>query len=999
MASELTGQGIEVVQTGASTLAEYEQIFSSLKAKKLSHIIYLKNHGHAPVVDLPGLERNLDDGVRTFHAILKAMSVVQMDDPLTVAIVLDYASEVTKAEPLIKPENASLLGLGKVVNKEFAHITCMAIDIDDAVDATTILSEVKTSAQSYHRAYRAGKRYIERFQMVNLAEKAEQPYQFDSDGVYLITGGTGGIGLAIAEDLSQRAKVHLALLSRSGKPTRPERLEVIARIERNGATIEYPLGDSSDAARMPEIIAELRQKYGRIRGIVHSAGVPGKQFLVNQSLEEFTAVTNPKIQGTFLLDQLTEADKPDFMILCSSVATHFPALSQGDYTAANNYLDVFAQWRRRKGLKTVAVNWVAWKEIGMAFDTQSNIDAIFKALTTEKAVAALGELWGRDITNVLIGEVNFMDSVVLLMEKYPIELSDDIQERLNKKRGIHAPKKNDAQLKKGDNVLLGGRDNKEYSPTEQGVAALWGEVLGFKELDVYANFYELGGDSVLALQIVNGINKKYAIKLKLSDVLHHQNIATLSAVLDKDYLSSQTSAPVAETIPVVTPAESYVLSSQQQRLYAIHCFDPLSTAYNMPVILEITGKLEPEGVRQALQKLTERHASLRTYIDISQGEPRQKIVPTGEISLDLELREGSEEQVDTIIASLIKPFDLTMPPLFRVALIRITAEKYYIFIDCHHILSDGTSTNILIEDFAKFYAALPLPALVVDYKDYAEWQQGESGKAFMAKQKAYWTELFAGEIPKLNLPTDYKRPDILTFAGQRKSFTCDKDFTMALRSLAQKAETSLYPLLLSTLAILIAKYANQDDVVIGTPVSGRIKAELEPIIGMFVNTLAMRTKPQKEKLFRAFVSEMGQISTQAVENQAFPFEEVLAALEIKPARNRNPLFDVMFVFQNQKLRVAEVSDLTMKQYEFKSPVTKFDLTLEAIEYDEVFYFAFEYNTALFAENTITTMIEDYRTLLATVIAQPDIAIKDIELRKIEVISAEVGGSEDVEFNF
>jgi non-ribosomal peptide synthetase component F len=299
--------------------------------------------------------------------------------------------------------------------------------------------------------------------------------------------------------------------------------------------------------------------------------------------------------------------------------------------------------------------------------------------------------------------------------------------------------------------------------------------------------------------------------------------------------------------------------------------------------------------------------------------------------------------------------------------------------DMHHIISDGTSMNVLIRDFAAIYNGETLTDLRIQYKDFSEWQheifQGETIK----QQESYWLNRFAGEVPVLNLPTDYPRPAAQSFSGEVIHFGLDPDLTGRLNQLAVQNGATLYMVLLAAYTILLAKYSGQEDIVIGSPIAGRPHADLENIIGMFVNTLAMRNHPTGEKTFQEFLAEVKAGALQAYESQDYQFEELVEKLNIRRDLSRNPLFDTMFVLQNQDVGSTEISGLTITPYTYENKIAKFDLTLQAIEEKNRIYFALEYCTKLFKPETVQRMAKHIIHFIEAVVSHPTVKLSEIEL--------------------
>ncbi|WP_339373137.1 condensation domain-containing protein, partial [Paenibacillus elgii] len=352
-------------------------------------------------------------------------------------------------------------------------------------------------------------------------------------------------------------------------------------------------------------------------------------------------------------------------------------------------------------------------------------------------------------------------------------------------------------------------------------------------------------------------------------------------------------------------------------------------SYNMPGIMRVEGSLDRERLEEAFRKLIQRHETLRTSFDVVNGEPQQKVHP--EVAFEVEYIQASQEEAEEHIRRFIRPFDLAKAPLLRAGLIQLEENDHILLFDMHHIVSDGVSIGILVEEFNGLYEGKELSPLRIQYKDYASWQQSQVDNQQMIKQEAYWLNVFDGELPVLDLPTDYVRPSVQSFAGDRIEFVVDHARSMGLRQLAAQTGSTLYMVLLAAYTALLHKYTGQEDVIVGTPIAGRPHADLESIIGMFVNTLALRHYPAGEKTFHDYVQEVKETSLKAFENQDYPFEALVDKLDLKRDMSRHPLFDTMFVLQNTEQGEDDLEGLQFKPYPHQHQAAKFDLTLQVTE--------------------------------------------------------------------
>ncbi|PWW07329.1 phosphopantetheine binding protein [Paenibacillus cellulosilyticus] len=539
--SQFEADGNRIVVTG--TPDDFEALVKMMETRKLSRILYGVPLGDRQANTLDELLESQKVGVYSLVYLIQSMVRHGMDQHIAIQIVGRNLYAVSGQEKEMRPEFATLAALGKTVSLEHPGIRVRTVDFDDVFSLEDLWVEMYRNDPMYQAAYRQGKRYVERFEEVQAETLQEETVQIAENGVYLITGGTGGMGLELAHSLSLRNRVRLVLISRSGLPPREEweelvnagkdssmrsRLMKVMEIASNGSEILSIAADVSDPDQMRAAIELVREQYGTIHGIVHAAGVPGEGFLLNKSRQAFDTVFNPKVYGTWLIDSLTREFRPEFMVLCSSGLSILSEPGHGDYTAANAYLDLYAKARARTGLKTLTINWTTWKETGMAVEYGFNYDTFFKAMPTSFAIERFYEALDHKITNVLIGEFSYLPQFLALLDHLPFMLSDSVQDKC--RRALENSGKK--QIQAGPNIqtarnvdLIGGSD---FTEIEKEVAQIYYEVLGSAEINIDDGFFELGGDSVILNRMHALIEKKFPGTVKLIDLFNYTTVRKLS---------------------------------------------------------------------------------------------------------------------------------------------------------------------------------------------------------------------------------------------------------------------------------------------------------------------------------------------------------------------------------------------------------------------------------------------------------------------------------------
>ncbi|ALV01546.1 non-ribosomal peptide synthetase [Bacillus velezensis] len=516
----------------------------------------------------------------------------------------------------------------------------------------------------------------------------------------------------------------------------------------------------------------------------------------------------------------------------------------------------------------------------------------------------------------------------------------------------------------------GAADRQAYTAprnvTEMKLCALWEEVLKNGPVGIRDHFFERGGHSLKATALVSRIAKEFGVQVPLQDIFARPTVEELASVIQDLEESPYEAIQPAQT------QDTYPVSSAQKRMYVLQQLEDGGVGYNMPAVLELTGPLDRGRLEETFRQLVERHESLRTSFETGpDGEPVQRIHDSVPFQLD------EAESAD----AFVRPFCLEEAPLFRAALVKESDERHLLLTDMHHIISDGVSVNTLIKEFGELYAGRSLAPMRLQYKDYAVWQRSFQEKEGYQKQEAYWLKRLEGELPVLELPADKPRPAVRSFAGGSVSCTLDAETASGLHRIARDHGSTLYMVLLAAYNTLLARLSGQEDIIVGSPIAGRPHKDLEPILGMFVNTLAIRTEPKGDKRFTDYLAEVRQAALEAYEHQDYPFEELVERLGVQRDTSRNPLFDVMFVLQNMERESLNLNELHLTQAADTGHKTaKFDATLYAAEgSDGSISFDFEFNTDIYQKQTIEKWLSYFTRILTKVIEDQTIPLGDIHV--------------------
>ncbi|MCP5045599.1 MAG: AMP-binding protein, partial [bacterium] len=512
---------------------------------------------------------------------------------------------------------------------------------------------------------------------------------------------------------------------------------------------------------------------------------------------------------------------------------------------------------------------------------------------------------------------------------------------------------------------------------EECLASIWSGLL-FIEKDVIGravSFFELGGHSLKATVLTARIRKELDADVPLKEVFRTPTIAGLAGYINTGALTERYAA-----IQPVEKKDYYILSPAQKRLYILQQLKKESIAYNIPYTIPLPGEIEKEALENVFKTLIHRHESLRTSFQLVNEHPVQRIHDSVEFEIECFGRgvppwsplngnhSGSHGGLPLQFQrDFVRPFDLGTVPLLRVGFLEDEGETPVLLVDMHHIITDGTSQEILAKEFLSIYNGEHLEPLNVHYKDYSQWQNQWRQQELMKLQETYWFRLFSHDVPVLHLPTDHPRPEMQSYEGNVAQFVLNEKETAVLNRLAKETDGTLFMVILAIVNVLLSKLSGQEDIVIGTPIASRRHADLEPIVGMFVNTLAIRNHPAGDKSFIAFLKELKEHTLNAYENQEYPFEELVDQLSLNRDTARNPLFDVMLNLMNQEETADNRHEIT-GTHQTTNPIpqqytAKFDLNFSVSLFSNGLRVNLAYCTTLFDAETIHRWIGYFKRII------------------------------------
>ncbi len=500
---------------------------------------------------------------------------------------------------------------------------------------------------------------------------------------------------------------------------------------------------------------------------------------------------------------------------------------------------------------------------------------------------------------------------------------------------------------------------------------IWQELLSIDQIGISDNFFRLGGNSILAIQAAHQMSKALDNKITLASIFEHKTIADILK-----HRSHDDSVDIHRIEGNTAP-----LSFAQQRLWFIQQFEHSSNAYHIPIVLSLNQRIDIEAFEQSLRALVKRHEILRT---VYRADDNVQLVLDEPLTIE-RISVSAKNQDALIKADINRTFDLSRDYPMRVVVYQRGLKKphYTVLLNIHHIAFDGWSTDILMRELHAYYehfaneAPLALDELALHYKDFASWQRNYLQGERLEKERQFWTNTLSGYEP-LVLPTDYARPAQFDYTGEDYLFTINADLSNHLRKLAQRSGVSLYTVMLSAWNILMSKLSGQEDIIIGTPMANRHHAQVENMVGFFVNSLVLRNRIQGEQCIADVIDRVSKNLSLAQSHQDLPFEQVMDCLKVEPDQSRHPIFQVMFGVQSFGSQIkSPIFDVV--SFSENYDVAKFDITLMVDDFGNEFKGNLNFATHLFSRGSIERLVEQYQRVLEQIINTPDKLVKDVIL--------------------
>lgn len=522
--------------------------------------------------------------------------------------------------------------------------------------------------------------------------------------------------------------------------------------------------------------------------------------------------------------------------------------------------------------------------------------------------------------------------------------------------------------------------------TQATLVAIWQDILDLEKVGIQDNFFELGGHSLLATRVVSEVANRLAKKISIRSLFEFKDIKALASHIDGIKQQHY------QRIPVVSREKRLPLSFAQQRLWFIDRLEQGSSHYNLPSSLQLSGQLNYQAVQASLDHLLQRHEVLRTTYqtdgdDVVQVPGSVQRVPVNQVDLtqshDLSISERIQKAHKLALEEAFLPFDLAADIMLRCTLIKIAPMEHVVLFTTHHIASDGWSTGILVDEFAQLYShycgadadqPVPLAPLPVQYADFASWQRMSFSEKSLQSELNYWLEKLSGAPKQHSLPLDFSRKAEQSYSAGKVEITLDGQQLNALKKMASDQDATLFMALHTALAVFISRWSNESDIVIGTPVAGRVHKDCEPLIGFFNNTLALRTQIPPGCQFEQLLAQVKREDLDAFSNQNVPFEMLVEQLQVERSLSHSPLFQIMLILQNYQEESLTLPDIELKPFEKEQNLTHFDLGLTAVEHDNKLQIQWNFKDTLFRPETVAKMAASFARLLQQVTSAPELSL-------------------------
>jgi len=996
-------------QRGTSVLAaQGESAEPHLQSAAYDYVVDFRSIGGAEVAEISPQEIGSSAASNAAGVFETLQAMVRNQSTAKLWVITQGAQPVTATQRVRHVTQAPSWGAARCVGLEHPAIWGGLLDLDpDATlddNAKQCLIAITRAGGEDEAALRQAHRYVPR--MVRAERPVRSKTGIRSDGLYLVTGGLGEVGLKIAEWLVESGVRDLVLAGRTGLPDRAtwsslpadssegKRVAMVRALEQKGANVRIARVDIAHPAQVQELFASFPP--GKLRGIIHAAAALGAALTNDVTREQVASILRPKTQGTWLLHQQTAAMNLDFFVVFSSNASLLGARELSHYAAANQFLDAFAHYRHSVGLPAASINWGAWEVMGST--TEQDRDRLFRGglrpMETRNALAGLGDVIASETAQIAIGSFDWgvLKPLYESQRKRPLlERVSNVVSASNQGR----PASRDASRELLKELRNTRAEERRIMLIHYLVGAL-APVLGVdaSTLNPVRPVTDFGLDSLMALEFKNRIESDLAVTIPTVKLLQGPSIEKIAAMIETGLPDAPAGENKTETSRT---ALEFPLSYGQRAQWFGHMFMPDSSTFNVAFTAKASPCLDLDAFRRALEKLVVRHPAFRTILlTNNEGVPMQRVLPQAQPNMILiDATTWAEAELkEKVIRDFQKTFALDHP-LFRVSVYR-QADGDVILLNVDHLIIDAWSLRRSFGELKKLYAAelqgnnAELEPLKTDYREFVESESNmidgpESGRLW-----DYWKRKLGGELPLLRLPSSKPRPAVLVARGECIPLALNPQLSREVRRVAREYQATPYAFLLAAFQVLLHVYTGQEDIIVGTSASGRENPRWSDLVGYFVNLLPMRCDLSGNPRFAEHLERTRDTVLEAIDYGAFPFPLMVERLRIRRNLERSPVFQAFFNFLTD--RSGELGPLFMGvrdcAVEFGSSTLRpsiiipqqegqSEIVLQLAEVEGELVGNLNYNSDVMDRATAEAMAASYCKILESIVLDPNLAIKEL----------------------
>ncbi|KDN80768.1 Polyketide synthase [Kitasatospora cheerisanensis KCTC 2395] len=950
-----------------------------------------------PSIDTAGREQLTDCGTLGGYSLVALAQVLPSARPNgRLHIVTRGAQAVEDGDP-VEPLGAPAWGVGRVLwQQELVGHRGKLIDLagtaehpaDHSAEAAALLRELAVE-DAEEIALRGPRRATCR-----LARPAgltrPLPLRLRADGSYLVTGAFGALGRLLCRTLVKRGARRLILAGRTALPPREQwadtdpdtpagrRVAFLRELEELGAqAVPVPLDVTDETALADWLADHRRRQLPPVRGVFHLAGQVRDALVPELDRELFDAAYEPKVVGARNLHRQLRGEPLDHFVLFASIASVLTTAGQANYAAGNAFLDALAHHRRARGLPALSIDWGPWatgmiEELGLVGHYREARG--MSSLPPAAGMAVLERVIGQDRAQLLVATV--VDwPVFQAWYATPPALVAELAAAAETVQAAPAggfP----AAFRAAD------PDARRQLVAERFTELVAGVLRANPErIDPAAGLNGLGLDSLLAMELRARIHAEMGVSLPVVTLLSGDRVGELIERVHAGLLESAAAdgpGPEAE-VELHTDERRYPLTQNQKALWFLKQLNPDAFAYNIGGAVEVRTELDPELMFDAFRVLLERHPCLRANFVLEDGQAVQLI--SAEARPDTGLFDVQDRDWDdihrTIVQEYRKPYDLERDPLVRLRLFKRGPDRWVIMKAVHHIVSDAISTFTFIDELFTLYEAarsgrtVELPPVPARYLDFLNWQNRLLAGPDAPRMLEYWRTHLPAEAPVLGLPTDKPRPSVQTHNGASEFFKLDEELSGRVQELAREHDVTVYMVLLSAYYLLLHRYSGQDDIIVGSPVTGRTREEFGSVYGYFVNPLPLHVGLADRPSVAGLLARVRETVLGGLDNQEYPFVVLVEQLGLQRDPSRSAVFQAMFILLTHKVATDKYG-YHLDYIELPEEEGQFDITLSAYQdrSDNCYHCVFKYNTDLFEPATMQRMAGHYRNLLDALTSAP-----------------------------